>query len=191
MWLLIVQLHFANMVPQQLSSMCVAKQRIHGIHIHVVCHITKMRLRCGFLTTPILLIKKLAINLSSTNTHTHTLTNMSTTISLAYATRARDNYAILAVCLTNINDDGYHGDTGTGSFDSVGSGNGLYHTVNLPLEDGITDEQYTTVFRRLVEAIRYDTLVTYWSLLCISVSQKRFIRGSNHVQLSSSVERTV
>ena len=37
---------------------------------------------------------------------------------------------------------------GSGSIDSVGSGCGLYHTVNVPLEEGITDTQYINIFTR-------------------------------------------
>lgn len=39
---------------------------------------------------------------------------------------------------------------GTGDLDSVGSGKGRYHCINVPLSDGIRDEQYEKIFKRSV-----------------------------------------
>lgn len=37
---------------------------------------------------------------------------------------------------------------GTGSETDIGSGSGQYYTINIPLLDGITDDQYTFIFKR-------------------------------------------
>lgn len=42
---------------------------------------------------------------------------------------------------------------GTGGLDSAGSGSGKYHTVNIPLKDGIQDEQYCNLVCKLLEDV--------------------------------------
>lgn len=37
---------------------------------------------------------------------------------------------------------------GTGDVDSVGVGRGRFYTVNVPLRDGMRDEQFEEIFRR-------------------------------------------
>ena len=37
---------------------------------------------------------------------------------------------------------------GTGDVDSVGAGRGKFHCVNVPLKDGVRDEQYGEIFTR-------------------------------------------
>lgn len=39
---------------------------------------------------------------------------------------------------------------GTGTIDDIGCGRGKYYSVNVPLNDGITDEQYFYLFNRYV-----------------------------------------
>ena len=44
----------------------------------------------------------------------------------------------------------FHSLPGTGDLESVGSGKGKYHCINVPLSDGIRDEQYEKIFKRSV-----------------------------------------
>ena len=37
---------------------------------------------------------------------------------------------------------------GTGSVNSVGAGRGKFHCVNVPLKDGVRDDQYGEIFTR-------------------------------------------
>ena len=38
--------------------------------------------------------------------------------------------------------------TGTGKISDIGHGRGKYHSLNVPLKDGIDDQQYFDVFSR-------------------------------------------
>jgi len=38
--------------------------------------------------------------------------------------------------------------SGTGSVSDIGLGRGRYYTVNVPLKDGIQDEQYIRIFTK-------------------------------------------
>ena len=38
--------------------------------------------------------------------------------------------------------------TGSGDVDSVGAGRGRFHCVNVPLRDGVRDDQYEEIFTR-------------------------------------------
>lgn len=42
---------------------------------------------------------------------------------------------------------------GTGSLDTIGAGNGQYYCINVPLEDGITDDQYIYLFNSIVDTV--------------------------------------
>ena len=42
---------------------------------------------------------------------------------------------------------------GSGAIDDIGAGAGRYHAVNFPLQDGITDAAYETIFKPVVQAI--------------------------------------
>jgi histone deacetylase 8 len=39
---------------------------------------------------------------------------------------------------------------GTGSLEDVGMGNGKHYCLNVPLKEGISDDQYLYVFKRFV-----------------------------------------
>eukprot|EP00794_Sanderia_malayensis_P000277 gene277-901_t len=43
---------------------------------------------------------------------------------------------------------------GTGALSDIGKGRGLYHTVNVPLKDGINDKQYCDVFSRIMKQVK-------------------------------------
>ena len=42
---------------------------------------------------------------------------------------------------------------GTGALSDTGSGRGLHHTINVPLQEGVTDKMYTEIFATLLPAI--------------------------------------
>jgi len=42
---------------------------------------------------------------------------------------------------------------GTGSINNIGAGNGKYFTVNVPLLEGITDQQYTLIFTTVLDKV--------------------------------------
>lgn len=46
---------------------------------------------------------------------------------------------------------------GTGSFDDIGSGAGKHHSLNVPLKDGIEDQQYISLFKDIVDRV----MITY------------------------------
>lgn len=43
---------------------------------------------------------------------------------------------------------------GTGAAEDVGFGRGIYHTVNVPLQDGITDGPYIQIFSKILGKIQ-------------------------------------
>ncbi|KAK2140531.1 hypothetical protein LSH36_1323g00026 [Paralvinella palmiformis] len=43
---------------------------------------------------------------------------------------------------------------GTGSVSDIGLGRGRYYTVNVPLKDGIQDEQYIRIFTKVISAVQ-------------------------------------
>nr|QSX72315.1 histone deacetylase 8 [Halisarca dujardinii] len=43
---------------------------------------------------------------------------------------------------------------GTGEVESIGKGKGHFYTVNVPLKDGITDQQFSSVFTRVMDLVR-------------------------------------
>lgn len=42
---------------------------------------------------------------------------------------------------------------GTGNHDDVGFGKGKFHSVNFPLNEGVDDQTYQTIFRRVIDQI--------------------------------------
>ena len=42
---------------------------------------------------------------------------------------------------------------GTGNIDDIGEREGKYYSVNVPLNDGITDEAYERVFKPVVDKV--------------------------------------
>ena len=64
--------------------------------------------------------------------------------------------------------------------ESVGSGNGLYHTINVPLDEGIRDEQYTFLFNRQV-------INVFLSLLLVTVTSLSIREGREWRQGTSRV----
>ena len=42
---------------------------------------------------------------------------------------------------------------GTGALTDVGTGRGLYHSINVPLKEGVTDQMYTEIFSALLPAV--------------------------------------
>ena len=47
---------------------------------------------------------------------------------------------------------------GTGSVEDVGNGIGKYYSVNVPLKEGIDDEQYCYIFTRYNSSISQNKL---------------------------------
>jgi histone deacetylase HOS2 len=47
----------------------------------------------------------------------------------------------------------FHGDffPGTGAVDEIGNGLGKYFSLNVPLQDGIDDESYISLFKAVME----------------------------------------
>lgn len=42
---------------------------------------------------------------------------------------------------------------GTGYYNEIGSGKGKYHSLNIPLKDGIDDQSYIMLFRAILEPV--------------------------------------
>ncbi len=42
---------------------------------------------------------------------------------------------------------------GTGHIDDIGTDKGVYHAVNFPLNQGVDDESFTTIFKAVIKEI--------------------------------------
>lgn len=51
---------------------------------------------------------------------------------------------------------------GTGHIKDVGAGKGRYYSVNVPLNDGIDDESYESIFKPVLFSLSPSFLVSYF-----------------------------